>query len=175
MVILQWYILLLRVWCTCAWICSFVLVSFKCIFYIIKVQRSWYFIIAWLICLSSCKCWPYIRVQESWNTKPLYCACLFHALLLNASWQYMPLLNLHPLIFGLTPFHWLCSIITNSLFLIGKIFDSHLFLGNASRMWKKGFVYEFLSCVKFCLCTENGRKCCRSVRTWDGDQTRIWK
>jgi hypothetical protein len=95
---------------------------------VIQVQSSWYFIISWLIYLLSCKCWLYIRVQQSWNTKPLYYACLFHALLRNASCQYMPLLNLHPLIFGLTPFCWLCSVML-ILYFGWNIFDSQFLFG----------------------------------------------
>ena len=173
MVILQWCVLPLCIWYTCAWIFSFVLVSLNAFStLVIQVQSSWYFIIAWLICLLSCKCWPYIRVQQSWNIKASYCTCLFHALLFNASCQYMLLLNLHPLNFGLTPFRWLCSVMLILYFSLEYFWFTPPFLWNAHRMWKKGWVYEFLSCHKCCLHTENGRTCCRSVwchmRWWPG-------
>jgi hypothetical protein len=74
--------------------------------------------------------------------QPLFCAQLFGTVYLNIPCQYTPLLNLCPLIFTLTPFGWMHSImLTHTHFIISYgniIFHLHLLfsgtlLGNKAR------------------------------------------
>ena len=66
----------------------------------------------------------------------------------NVSCQFTPLLNLCSLIFGLTPFDWLCSIITVPLFLTRISILIHAFLiyvhffKKTTRAQNKAFVKQ---------------------------------